>query len=233
MEHKSGCLICGSELTYSNTPEENKCFYCGNTFTSNEKCSKGHYICDNCHSSGAMDLIENYCKTTSLKDPVEIAVNLMKNPSVKMHGPEHHFLVPAVLLAAHYNILEKNENKSADIKTARKRGEKVPGGFCGFNGACGAGIGVGIFVSILTKATPVTSENWKLSNLATAKALESIAHCGGPRCCKRDTFLALITAKDYVKEHLDIDLEINEKIKCEFSNLNKECLNEACSFFVS
>jgi hypothetical protein len=32
-----------------------------------------------------------------------MALNLMKNPQIKMHGPEHHFLVPAVLLAAYYN----------------------------------------------------------------------------------------------------------------------------------
>ncbi|MFA8341376.1 MAG: DUF5714 domain-containing protein [Rhodothermaceae bacterium] len=231
MEHKSGCLICGSELVYENTSSEHKCFYCGEIFNSNNVCSKGHFICDTCHSSGAMDLIEKYTINTNLTDPVKIANYLMKNRAVKMHGPEHHFLVPAVLLSAYYNTIGKIEGKGVDIKTARKRGEKVPGGFCGFNGACGAGIGTGIFVSILTKATPVTSESWKLSNLATSRALEAIAHCGGPRCCKRDTFLALFTAQDYVKEHLDISIDIDRNVTCEFSQMNKECLYEECTFF--
>ncbi len=30
-----------------------------------------------------------------------LAIRLMRLPAVKMHGPEHHFLVPAVLLAAY------------------------------------------------------------------------------------------------------------------------------------
>jgi len=231
MEHNSGCLICGNKLIYEETASEHKCFYCGEIFNSNNKCTNGHFICDTCHSSGAMDLIEKYTLTTSLTDPVEIATVLMKNSAIKMHGPEHHFLVPAVLLAAYYNRTKENKNRETDIKAARKRGEKVPGGFCGFNGACGAGIGVGIFVSIITKATPLTSESWKLSNLATSKALELIAYCGGPRCCKRDTFLALLTARDYIKKHLDISIDVNRDIKCEFFNNNKECLKENCNFF--
>jgi len=51
----------------------------------------------------ANDLIEQYCLHTGQTDPLEIAVTLMKNPALKMHGPEHHLLVPAVLLAAFYN----------------------------------------------------------------------------------------------------------------------------------
>jgi hypothetical protein len=45
---------------------------------------------------------------------------------------------------------------------------------------CGAGMGTGIFISIVTGATSLSIEEWRLSNLATAKSLLSISEHGGP-----------------------------------------------------
>ncbi len=88
-----------------------------------------------------------------------MAIKLMNSPKIKMHGPEHHFLVPAVLLAAYYNLDAVEhispEDKAEIINKARQRAEIVPGGFCGFYGSCGAAIGTGIFINLLTKATPI------------------------------------------------------------------------------
>ena len=61
MEHKSGCLICGKEIVYLHSSEKGKCVYCNNEFDINERCEDGHYICDKCHGSVAMDIIEEYC----------------------------------------------------------------------------------------------------------------------------------------------------------------------------
>ena len=88
-----------------------------------------------------------------------------------------------------------------------KRGRNVPGGICGFWGACGAGISTGMYVSIITKASPLTEESWGLSNLMTSKALEKIGKIGGPRCCKRDSYLAILAAIDFTEEHFGIKME--------------------------
>jgi hypothetical protein len=53
----------------------------------------------------------------------------MRHPSVAMHGPEHHFLVSAVLLAA-YDNQHGLENRAVKIQQARKRAEGVRGGSC-------------------------------------------------------------------------------------------------------
>ena len=87
------------------------------------------------------------------------------------------------------------------------RGRSVPGGACGFWGACGAGISTGMFVSIITKTSPLTQESWGLSNLMTSKALGEIGKIGGPRCCKRDSYLEILSAIDFVKEHFDVEME--------------------------
>jgi hypothetical protein len=231
MSYKTGCLICGYELNYLPAAEELACEYCGRRFAADVRCINRHYVCDGCHGLPANDLIGQSCLTTRLTDPLRIAVMLMKNPQIKMHGPEHHFLVPAVLLAAYYNANGDAGRKEAAIAKARKRAEDVKGGFCGFHGACGAAIGTGIFVSLITGATPLAKEEWRLSNLMSAESLKAIAENGGPRCCKRDSFLAIAAAVDFLKAHFGIELPADDRISCEFTILNRECLGTECRFF--
>jgi hypothetical protein len=228
--YKKGCLVCGKELVYGQT-EKSECFYCHKVYDSNVKCEAGHFVCDECHSLPGNELIENFCINSKLKDPLELALVLMRNPKIKMHGPEHHFLVPAVLLAAYYNIKEDYKEKKLKIKEARSRSSKILGGFCGFYGDCGAAVGTGIFISLITNSTPLSTQEWRLSNLITAKSLLTIANHGGPRCCKRNTFLAINEAVNFLKENFGITMKINRKLRCEFRDLNKECLKKKCSYY--
>ena len=231
MKHKKGCLLCGKELIYLQSSENAKCVYCSKTFRINEQCIDGHYVCDNCHSSDAMDIITDFCLNTSSTNPYEIATTLMYHPSVKMHGPEHHFLVPAVLLAVFYNVTGEKIKLTEKLLKARKRAELLPGGFCGSHGNCGAGVGTGIFISLISNSTPLSMQEWKLSNLMTSKSLYEIALKGGPRCCKRDVFLSLTEAVKFVNENFNIEIPIENNIICDFSELNKECLLEKCIFY--
>jgi hypothetical protein len=229
MEFKSNCFSCGEELIYLDNSEPMLCLYCGQSIDSNSRCRNGHFICDHCHSLKGVELISRFCVETKLSDPIEMAMLLMRDERIKMHGPEHHFLVPAVLLAACYvgNQLLKTEK----IKQAQNRSKNVLGGFCGFYGACGAAVGTGIAVSLITGANPLSIEEWKLSNLMTATSLKRIAEHGGPRCCKRDTFLALLDASDFLAENLNIKLIVKRDIKCEFGRYNKECTTVNCAFY--
>jgi hypothetical protein len=231
MSHQSGCVICGADLIYTLSQEPLSCAICGAEFEADARCQKGHYVCNTCHSGSANDWIANYCEHSPETDPVKLAITLMHSPTVKMHGPEHHFLVPAVLLTTYYNHQNTPEEKAPKMRTARIRAENVLGGFCGFYGACGAGVGTGIYASVLTGATPLSARDWKLSNLITAESLGEIAEHGGPRCCKRDTFLALQTAVDFTTRNFQVELPITP-IECEFSDRNKECLECACPFYV-
>src|SRR5690349_23354894 len=112
MEHefKSNCLLCGLPLVYQNEAQLLTCSLCGKDARSEATCESGHYICDACHSGSANDLIENICIHSTSTMPVELATSLMNAPSIAMHGPEHHFLVPAVLITAYYN--QKNDPES-------------------------------------------------------------------------------------------------------------------------
>ena len=232
MEHefKSNCLLCGSQLVYQNEAQLLTCALCGRDARSEAACENGHYICDSCHSDSANDLIENICIHSTSTMPVKLATSLMNAPSVAMHGPEHHFLVPAVLLTAYYNQKNDSGTKEKKLKVARQRAEHVLGGFCGFYGACGAGIGTGIFISLITDSTPLSTTAWGLSNQMTAESLRCIGALGGPRCCKRDTFMALKAAQKFVKQNFSVSLNVPDTIVCDFTSLNRECIEKDCPF---
>lgn len=227
---KSNCLLCGSPLVYLTESRTCTCELCKGQFESEATCQQGHFICNSCHSASANDLIEKVCINSTSTKPVEMAISLMNASSISMHGPEHHFLVPAVLLTAYYNQKGNAQEKIKEIKVARGRAENVLGGFCGFYGACGAGIGTGIFISLITDSTPLSKETWGMANQMTAESLRCIGALGGPRCCKRDTFMALKTAKKFVKRKLQITLDVPDTIRCEFNEFNQECLEEHCPF---
>ena len=145
-----------------------------------------------------------------------------------MHGPEHHIMVGTALLAAY-----KNAGGDIDLSKALSemysRAKAVPGGSCGFWGACGAGISAGMFVSIITDATPLSEKPWGLANLMTARALAKIGENGGPRCCKRNSYFAIAEAVKFTKEYLGTEMEL-DTIICTRSDLNNQCLKERCPF---
>jgi hypothetical protein len=149
-------------------------------------------------------------------------------PFCHMHGPEHHVMVGSALLTAYKNAGGKLDLEKA-LHEMYRRGKAVPGGACGFWGACGAGISAGQFVAIATASTPLAVEPWGLSNQMTSKALGNIGKHGGPRCCKRDSYLAVLSAVDFVATHLGIQMEV-EKTVCTRSHQNNQCIGKQCPF---
>lgn len=75
----------------------------------------------------------------------------------------------------------------------------------------------------------VDVEPFGLSHRMTAKALGEIGAVGGPRCCKRDSYLSILAAVDFVKEHLKIEME-KQEIVCGYSAQNNQCIGKRCPF---
>ena len=224
---KDECLICGAPLMYLEKDIEVECALCHKKEQSKTMCKQGHYVCDSCHTGG-MDTILGICLAETSKNPIHILQKLMALDFCHMHGPEHHVMVGSALLTAY-----KNAGGEIDLEKAlvemQSRGKKVPGGACGFWGACGAGISAGMFVSIITGATPLANEAWGLSNKMTSAALGAIGGVGGPRCCKRDSYLAIMQAVTFVKENFGVEMELDD-IKCTHSAQNNQCIKERCPF---
>ena len=224
---ENGCLICGSELEYLDSETEMTCAICGKKYMSRARCGKGHYVCDGCHTKG-MDTVVRICLSEASRNPIEILDKLMSQEFCHMHGPEHHVLVGASLLTAYRNS-GGNIDLEASLKEIISRGSSVPGGACGFWGACGAGISTGMFVSIVTGSTPLAGEPWSLSNEMTSLALSEISKYGGPRCCKRDSYTAILTAVEFCKRNLGVNME-STPVHCAYSPKNRQCLGERCPY---
>ena len=222
------CGVCGKPLEYGTEEVTRTCAFCGGEFPSLIYCPDGHYVCDTCHSRSAGHILRDVLRTTESTCPSEILEKVLSHPSVPMHGPEHHAMVPAILVKAAANAgYPVPENA---VEKAIERGSHVPGGWCGSHGACGAGIGVGIAVSVLTEATPLTGQPRGLANEATAYTLGRLVD-NGARCCKRASRYALEVAVDFFREKMGIDLQCGEKVACTYIRRNKECTLSECPYF--
>lgn len=237
LSEKDICEICGSSLKYATVQEDYKklnCYFCAKEFLTNTFCPDGHYICDQCHSSKPVKIIREFCKKTELKNPFLIAEKIMQHPEFKLYGPEHHALTPAVILTAlKNNDIKKPNGKDitfSDIDEAIRRGSEIPGGYCGFYGSCGAGMGSGIAISIFTNATPSKDVPRSLANEMTSRALNKIAD-DLEHCCKRSVRLSILESLRFLKEKFSIDLDYKPR-SCPFTEMNRDkCSFELCPIY--
>jgi len=222
-----GCLICGQELLYSkNSSTKEICNICGKQFETYVKCSKGHYVCDLCHSLDILGKVEQFLNASDEKKPLVLAQMVFELPGLNMHGPEYHSIVPAILVTAWQNL--NGQKDISKITEAIKRGKDIKGGSCGFYGNCGAGVGAGIAVSIIEGATPMSHNERGAANKATGYALLEISKYGGPRCCKRE---AITSIKSFIQVTSYFDGLQNVEYICKQYGKNKDCIYNKCPFF--
>lgn len=162
-------------------------------------------------------------------DPLKLSQTIWEQPSIHLHGPEHHIILPCVLLTAFHNNGGDINLKEA-LKEANIRGKQVPGGACGFWGVCGAAIGAGIYASIVTNSNPLNASAWSLPQILSSRCLAKMAEVGGPRCCKRTSRIAVSEAIKFTKEHLGVTIP-EENLVCTFIMRNKECLKTNCPYY--
>jgi hypothetical protein len=93
-------MVCGADLTYFDVHENRTCHYCGQVIPANAACTKGHFVCDPCHQKDAVAIIKHICLGSQKTDAGSLMQTIRSHPHFKIHGPEHHSLVPAVILTS-------------------------------------------------------------------------------------------------------------------------------------
>ena len=176
------------------------------------------------------NLIKEELLKSNSKNPIKIAKCIMDMDFINIHGPEHHFLDGASFLCAY-----KNSGANIDLSEAldklAKRTINMPGAMCGYFGVCGAVTSLGAVLSIIHDVTPLTSNKYYKDNMEfTSLVISKMSKIGGPRCCKRNAFISLKTAIEFVKEKYNINIEV-EDIVCNYSMFNKQCINKICPFY--
>ncbi|NLA75631.1 MAG: hypothetical protein GX846_09220 [Deltaproteobacteria bacterium] len=218
-------MVGGAPLVYYWKSKECACYFCGEVLQADAGCPAGHFVCDHCHSEDAIQIIKNICLHSNITDMIELMNTIRSYPLFRVHGPEHHSMVPAVILTALKNSgLEITDD---DINTAIERGNTICGGACAFLGACGAAIGAGIAVSIVLRANPYDGEKRQVVQQATQRVLARIASYKASRCCQRDSWLALEEASAIMCEITGTYLPVYS-FECEQFSENRECIHEQC-----
>jgi len=223
------CMVCKAPLRYETTVQEVACHYCNSVHLSSVTCENGHYVCDACHAKDALVVIEHLCRSSQERDMLKLFKQIRAHPSIPKHGPEHHAMVPAIIVTAYRNSGGKLPENA--LKTALSRGSSVIGGACGFLGMCGAAAGVGIGFAILLEASPVAKAARSQAQKVTHAVLGKIAEYEAARCCNREVWTALTIASSLSEDFLHVRLWAEEQTKCDQKKFNAYCYGKKCPIF--
>ncbi len=224
--HLRDCMVCGSALAYLDREAELRCYYCGETRTANAHCEEGHFVCDGCHARDHVGFIRTFCRNTGEGDPIAIFSEMRRSHLFPLHGPEHHALVPAAFLTAYRNRF--GEPPQPRIEAAVERGANLPGGTCAYWGGCAAALGIGIAYAAILRATPLSHEPRGIVQSVVGEILSELGQFGTPRCCRRESYLALRIGCRLSPQYLPHALECGPVPPCDQMALNHECLGEGC-----
>lgn len=192
-------------------------------------------MCDDCHSSDALVFLDRMAESEKSTEPREIVEIAFRHPSFSFHGPEHHSLVPAAIMIAMKNRgLKKSDGEPVTVDIVRhgiRRGSKIPGGYCGYAGTCGACVGAGIAIALYLGSTPKRGPQRKEAHAATIAALTK-SEDGLVRCCKRATLYGISAAMEILRDDRGMDLgEIPQFGSCRSWEKNRDCAKEDCIFY--
>ncbi|AEJ19051.1 DUF5714 domain-containing protein [Gracilinema caldarium] len=222
------CLVCGAKLEHRDESIIVMCSKCGKKERTCIVCEKEHYLCNACATETVMAKIFQKIPEIDCQNPCDIGEKLLIECGYAGNSP--HFVVAIAFLLALKNL---SFVTLEDVFEGMMRASQIPGGWCGYYGSCGAAVGLGVAVSILTKATPMTDKSRSMANEATAEGLKIVASQGGPRCCIGSVRGVLEAGVKYIKEALGIDFPTRriEIKKCWASRLQPDCKKERCLFW--
>ena len=181
-------------------------------------------------NSSEQQRIAEICLSSTSTDPLHIVLDIIDLPGVPMHGPVHHLADGAALLAA-----VRNAGADIDLETCLgelfERGSAMPGAICGRWGVCGSATSVGAALSVWHGTGPRSSDRFYSDNMElTSRILAAESELGGPRCCKRNAFTALLTAADFVRERYGIAVRASRP-SCRHFVKNADCIRQGCPYY--
>lgn len=171
------------------------------------------------------------CRSWGNTNAKELLEYLMSQPECPPFGPVHHYLVGAALITC---ARESNKGALLDerLHALEKQAVQIPGAVCAKWGICGAALSCGIAYSILAETSPVKAKGWSEGQQITAAISQQIAHAGAPRCCKRDSRIAIHEASKLFNQAFGLGLDTSQDVlKCDLIETNNVCIQEQCPFF--
>ena len=167
--------------------------------------------------------------------PVELVEAVMADSRCPAFGPVHHFIVGATLLACWHNAeaaTDREEALVADLEEMLARSSSVPGATCARWGVCGAAASAGMAYAIVRGNAPLREEGWQEGQLMVSDLLARIARSGRPRCCKRDSRVAIAAAVTYFNALGGPQMAESTAVPtCATSGQNSVCMGSGCPYY--
>jgi len=225
----SQCDICGGEYGLAPLAVETHCVRCQAPVVTRFTCSAGHAECDVCRSQAPVAYLLDVRASITSTDPVEVFFTLRRGHAFPLHGPEHHALAAASTLFAYAQAYGHPDD--AVIASTIRQAALLPMGACGLWGACSAALGVGLAVGAILESSPKNGESRWRSHMIVTAMLEKIGQMRAPRCCRRDTLLALQTLCEVSAAYLFHPLTTTAPDRCHQVGKNQDCLQVACPYY--
>ena len=223
----AACQFCGVPLKSLANAIGARCMVCGERGRTRTWCTAGHFVCEECRGREMMQLVEGMLALPRSTDPVEAFLQMRRSHPFPMHGPEHHPLAAAAFLLV-YHDLHGEPSWAAILDALETAATQLPGGSCGYWGACSAGLAVGMAYCAILNSSPTDGHPRALSHRAVAGILARLAEFDGPRCCRRESLLSLQIGCELSRELLPHPLSTKYTGTCEQASDNPECIGGLC-----
>lgn len=178
--------------------------------------------------------VAELCEASGDTCPSDLLEEVMSDTRCDAFGPIHHFIVGAVLLTCYRNALggaDRDAWLHADLEELRQRSAIVPGAACAYWGVCGAAASAGMAHAIIRGNEPLKKEGWSDGQSMVADILDEIAKTGAPRCCKRDSRIAVTSAAKAFNDLLGCSMQTSSTLPlCKTMSKNTVCLGSACPY---
>ena len=179
-------------------------------------------------------VVEELVASTSTA-PAELMEEVMADPRCPAFGPIHHFVVGATLLACWRNAEAAPDREAllrADLEEMAARSSCVPGATCARWGVCGAAASAGMAYAIVRGNAPLRQEGWQEGQLMVSELLALIARSGSPRCCKRDSRVAVAAAVPHFNALGGPQMSESSTVPaCASFPQNGVCMGADCPFY--
>jgi Family of unknown function (DUF5714) len=225
----TACRFCGAPIEALDEPTGARCMICGKRGLTRACCSAGHFVCEECRGGELMQILEAMLDMRRATDPVETFVKARIGLRFPMHGPRHHALVAAAFLLA-YHDLYGEPSWATILETLQSADTQLPGGTCGYWGACSAALAVGMAYCAILGASPTDGPPRAAAQQLVGRIVTRVGEFDGPRCCRRECLLALQVGCELSATHLPKLLPTVYQVHCEQASKNPECIDEACPY---
>jgi hypothetical protein len=173
-------------------------------------------------------VVERTCAASEERDPVALALRLVRHPRLRLGPDEHDLLVPSVLLAAWSTARGEGTARAARVREARARSTPQAPAERVRDRALGAAAGAGTFAAVAAEVLHGRSDTSRVDRMISrARAL--IGEGEDALCQRRNALVAVLAAARFAREGLGADLPARG-ISCERAGKNPSCVGAGCPF---